>query len=101
MSNRKSVDLGETGREDTEFIAAYQGKSVASYIKKCVEAENQRRFKSIKQKIDEEIHVSDLLNLPHRLGNESELEKVIGLIVKKCLEREMSEIEKKLRRKSA
>ena len=88
MSNRKSVDLGDTVREDTEFIAAYQGKSVASYIRKCVEAENQRRFKSIKQKIEEELHVPDLLNLPHRLGNESELEKVIGLMVKKCLEKE-------------
>lgn len=101
MSNRKSVDLGNIGREDTEFIAAYQGKSVASYIKKCVEAENQRRLKSIKEKIEEELHTPDLLNIPHRSGNETELEKVISLLVKKSLEKEMSEIEKRLRRISA
>ena len=86
MAVRKAISFEDITIEDATFIAKYQGKTLTAYIRKCVESENQKRLKSIKNRIDEELHCCDLISAPQRSGNESEVKKVITRIVEDILE---------------
>lgn len=85
---RKTIGFTETTIIDSEFVAAYQEKTFAAYVRHCVRMETQKRLKDIKKRIEEEIHVNTMLDAPQRSGNESESNYALRQIVLEILKQE-------------
>ena len=85
---RKTITFDETLILDAEFVAKYQEKTFAGYVRHCVRMETQKRLKAIEKVIGEELHVNMPYNQPQRSGNaigsNSELRQLVHEMIKEA-----------------
>ena len=86
---KKTIRFDETLLNDALFVADYQEKTFAAYVRYCVKIETQRRLKEKIKASSEEVHAIDIINAIRQAGSMSEGNSALRQLIRKIIDEEI------------